>query len=193
MTDRVYQTSKNKPLMDYSKIDGDSLFKNVNAFFRSKEQKKRPIVGEVKPLDEFEAKEWFTNTTDYEYIDQLLQGLNLNFNFPNAENCVLAFIGWVDQFTYVDNNLTLEYEYTEPLEQNIIYTPLNLTWLFATHHADLYPFCYEFSVEIYKFYDKQFKALNGDFNKFLINFLFTQMGNAKIFKSIIDSIEENNK
>lgn len=102
-------------------------------------------------------------------------------------------IGWVDQFTFVDNNLTIEYEYTDPLKQNIIYTPLNLTWLFATKHADAYPYCYELIVEVYKFYDKQFIALNGDFNKFLINFLFTQMGNAKVFKSIIDSIEENNK
>ena len=167
----------------------------INSFYRHQDKKKEhPFVkASLLDISEWEPKEWFTNTTDYEYINQLLQGLNLNQNFPNAEACILAFVGWIDQWTFIDNNLTKEYYYTDTKDQNIIYTPLNFTWLFATNHADLYPNCFEYITEIYKYYDTQWKALNYDFNQFLINFLFKQMGNAKIFKSIIDSIEENTK
>ena len=71
-TDKKYNEIKDKS-NNYNDINGDSLFKNINAYYRAKDRK-RPIVREdhIKPIEDFEAKEWFTNTTDYEYINQLL-------------------------------------------------------------------------------------------------------------------------
>ena len=96
-------------------MSGSQLFGMINDYYRHHDKKRHgpKVEASLLNIEDWEPIEWFTNTTDYEYINQLLQGLNLNQNFPNAENCILSFVGWIDQFTFVDNNLTKEYYYTD--------------------------------------------------------------------------------
>jgi hypothetical protein len=63
-------------------------------------------IGDLPPgigpdEDVFEPKEWFSNTTYFEYLDSFLIGLDLEGIdlFKNANKCIFSTIGFVDDTT----------------------------------------------------------------------------------------------
>ena len=91
----------------------------------------------------YEPLENFTNTTDYKYFESLMQGLNLGDKFASADLCQNAIIGFIDDTTEFQNNITLELYYTTIDELRPIYPVLSFTELIGTDFADIFPYCWE--------------------------------------------------
>lgn len=146
--------------------------------------------------DEFEPKEWFSNTTYFEYLDQFLIGLDLEGIdlFKTANKCIFAIIGFADDTTQFDNNITKEFEYTAPEDIKIAYPWLNFTGMIAGPFADCFPNCYEFVfVEVNAYWINLYAQMDNDISVLIQAFLFTQMGNALKYRTAIDHIDDNNQ
>ena len=63
--------------------------------------------------------------------------------------------------------------------------------MIASNFSAIVPNCYKFTSEIYNYGITLYKSMNNDINTLLISFLFTQMGNAKSYKSALDKIKLN--
>lgn len=143
----------------------------------------------------FEPKEWFSNTTYYEYMDSFLIGLDLEGIdlFKNANKCIFSIIGFVDDTTQFDNNITKEFEFTDPDEIIAAYPYLNFTGMVAGPFAEVLPYCYEFlAIEALAYWNNLYAQMNNDFSILIQAFLFTQMGNALKYRTAIDHIDDNN-
>lgn len=53
----------------------------------SPERKVTCLVACGRDLDDYEEIEKFTNTTDYDYVQAFIQGLNLVSKMPQASEC----------------------------------------------------------------------------------------------------------
>lgn len=136
--------------------------------------------------------EWFTNTTDYDYLFEFLQGLALIEDFDNSDLCIEALIAFYDDTTQFINNVTIENNHIVNEDLRYMYPLLNFTKMIGSEFAEAWPYCYDFVfVEQYDYWVALYSAMNNNFNTMLISFLFTQMGNAKDFKTAIDKITEN--
>ena len=69
---------------------------------------KKPLVEQKRDIEDYEPKEWFTNTSNSEYLEQFLIGLALIDQFDNSEDCLNTLIAFNDDWTQFGNNWTLE-------------------------------------------------------------------------------------
>jgi hypothetical protein len=55
-------------------MSGSQLFGMINDFYRHQDKKRHgpKVEASLLNIEDWEPIEWFTNTTDYEYINQLL-------------------------------------------------------------------------------------------------------------------------
>lgn len=113
--------------------------------------------------------------------------------FPNADNCIDNIFAFLDDWTQYKNNYTFENEHVAPAEKRFVYPPLNFTGMWAAEASVIPGYCFAFGMEVWKWVDQLYEQMGRDFNTLLISFLFTQMGNAARFKTIIDAIQENQK
>lgn len=81
----------------------------------------------MRDIEDYEPKEWFTNTSNSEYLEQFLIGLALIDQFDNSEDCLNTLIAFNDDWTQFGNNWTLETEYTAPEERRYVYPLMNFT------------------------------------------------------------------
>ena len=140
----------------------------------------------------FQPREWFTNTSDYDYLFEFLQGIELASDFESADSCIDSLIAFYDDTTQFRNNLTLELNHIEGEDQRYLYPLLNFTGMVGLDLGDAVPFCFKFLyIEFLGYWSDLYTAMNNNFNTMLVSFLFSQMGNAKDFKSAIDKIAEN--
>ena len=58
-----------------------------------------PKVRQSKDPDDFEPQEWFTNTSNSEYLEEFLNGLALIDKFPSADLCLYKLVDANDDFT----------------------------------------------------------------------------------------------
>mmetsp|Transcript_1657 Transcript_1657/g.2930 ORF Transcript_1657/g.2930 Transcript_1657/m.2930 type:complete len:148 (-) Transcript_1657:763-1206(-) len=73
-----------------------------------------------------------------------------------------------------------------------LYPFINFTKMLSEEFANSVPYCYEFLfVEFASYWAELYATMNNDFTTMLISFLFSQMGNAKDYKSALDKIAEN--
>ena len=70
---------------------------------------KKPLVEQQRDIEDYEPKEWFTNTSNSEYLEQFLIGLALIDQFDNSEDCLDTLIAFNDDWTQFGNNWTLEF------------------------------------------------------------------------------------
>jgi len=119
-----------------------------------------------------------------------LEGIDL---FKTANKCIFAIIGFVDDTTQFDNNITKEFEYTPIEEIKIAYPWLNFTGMIGGPFADSFPYCYEFlAVEVDAYWINLYSQMNNDPSVLIQAFLFTQMGNALKYRTAINHIDDNN-
>lgn len=104
----IYITDQN--LKDAEKNRNATVDKNwlndLNDLYNSTHHPNVQQIGDLPPgvgPDDsiFEPKEWFSNTTYYEYMDSFLIGLDLEGIdlFKNANKCIFSVIGFVDDTT----------------------------------------------------------------------------------------------
>jgi hypothetical protein len=70
---------------------------------------------------------------------------------------------------------------------------LRVTELIGTNMSDIFPYCWATIDEFREYMDNLFIGVDNDFNRFLISYLFTQMGYALTYRRIITKIDENNE
>lgn len=126
-----------------------------------------------KSRDDFEEIERFTNTTDYNYLLAFIQGLNLVSKMPTASECTFALIFTGDDFTDTQNNLTLEFLYTNISTFRPIFPTLKVAQLIGTNFSDIFPYCWATFDEFIDYIAFLLDGVDNDFNKFLISYLFT--------------------
>jgi len=127
------------------------------------------------------------------YAEQFLTGLDLNGTFLNAGNCIGHIIGFVDDTVQFENNYTAELFYTPIEDIRWAYPVLNFTGMVSNDFAEIPYTCWLYWVEFYTYWMKIYSDNKSDVSIFIQAFLFTQMGNAKKFKSSIDTIADNNE
>jgi hypothetical protein len=141
-----------------------------------------------KDPEDFEPQEWLSNSSEYFYYTEFLVGLALLDKFPNADNCIDNIFAFIDDWTQFQNNYTYETEYVKPEDTRYVYPPLNFTGMWAAEASVVPAYCWDFGTEVLVYIDTLYTQMGRDFNMLLISFLFTQMGNAARFKTIIDAI-----
>ena len=140
---------------------------------------KKPLVNQKRDIEDYEPKEWFTNTSNSEYLEQFLIGLALIDQFDNSEDCLNTLIAFNDDWTQFGNNWTLETQYISPEERRYVYPLMNFTKMINEQFSYIPPYCYKFIlVEVWNWGTDLYESMENDFNFLLISFLFTQMGNA---------------
>jgi len=125
------------------------------------------------PRDEFEPKEWFSNSSYNLYTEQFLTGLDLNGTFVNAGNCIGYTLGFVDDTIQFENNFTAEVQYTELDELRPFYPILNFTGMIGTDFSEIPLACFELWVEVYAYWTNIYLQMNNDISIFIQAFLFT--------------------
>lgn len=141
--------------------------------------------------EEFEEKEWFTNSTDYEYFYNFWEGLGLISEFDTADKCMYAIIYFIDDITHFRNNVTEEFFFTPANERVYIYPFISFTQVWGTNFSSIFPECYDLIfVEVFDYFSSLYSQMESDFNTLLLSFLFSQMANANRFKSALDQIDE---
>lgn len=93
----------------------------------TKDLLKEPIVEQKRDIEDFEPREWFTNTSNSEYLEQFLIGLALIDVFDSSEDCINTAIDFNDDVTQFRNNYTLETQYTPSKERRYVYPLMNFT------------------------------------------------------------------
>jgi hypothetical protein len=158
----------------------------------SKKRYPRADIDDI-PIYVWKPKEWFTNTSDYDYFFEFIQGMELTNDFSSADLCIDNVIAFMDDLTQLENNYTLEYQYIQAKDVRFLYPVMNFTKMISETFAEAVPACTSFSLQFYTYWVTLYIAMGNNFNTMLISFLFTQLGNAIDFKSAIDRIEENEK
>lgn len=134
----------------------------------------QPSVFQQRDIEDFEPKEWFTNTSNYEYLAQFLIGLALIDQFDNSEDCINTVIDFNDDYVQFQNNYTLETMYTAPDDRRYVYPAMNFTKMISEQFSYIPPYCYEFFfIEVYDWWNDLYESMQYDFNFLLISFLFT--------------------
>ena len=83
--------------------------------------------------------------------------------FKSANKCIFAVLGFVDDTTQFDNNITKEFEYTPPTDVKIAYPWLNFTGMIGGPFADCFPYCYEFiGIEALAYWDNLYSQMDND-------------------------------
>lgn len=133
----------------------------------------RDEIDEI-PFYIYQPEEWFTNKSDYEYLYEFLQGMELSSEFEDADFCLDALIGFNDDLTQLRNNYTVETQFIQGEDRRWMYPLLNVTAMLAEDFAEIFPYCYRFfGIQIYKYYDELYNAMQRNFNTLLISFLFS--------------------
>ena len=98
-----------------------------------------PSVGQKRDIEDFEPREWFTNTSNSEYLYQFLIGLALIDQFDNSEDCINTLIDANDDVTQFRNNYTLETLYIPPEERRYVYPVMNFTKMISEQFSNIPP------------------------------------------------------
>lgn len=149
-----------------------------------------PIVSALDPID-YEPKETFTNSSEYQYFIAFMEGLNLPSKFSTAELCQNNLVYFVDEVIIFENNATYETLYTETAARRPIFPSISFTQAVGGNFSEVFPNCYKTGEEVYDFTYALWVNVLESFNNLLISFLFTQMTYAIRYKQAIDRIVEN--
>lgn len=112
---------------------------------------------------------------------------------PSASECQYAVIYAGDDYTDTQNNLTLELEYTSLKTFNPMMPTLRILETIGTNFSDMFPYCWKTFDELYDYIRGLLRDVDDNFNRFLVSYLFTQMGYALTYRRIITKIDENNE
>ena len=149
-------------------------FQQATTFTENLLKGETPFVSQQRDIEDFEPKEWFTNTSNYDYFYEFLQGLALIDQFDTSEDCIYKIIDFNDDFTQFQNNVTVETLYTAPDDKRYVYPYLNFTGMISDQFSFIPIYCYQFLfIEVYDWWNALYKSMEYDFNFLLISFLFT--------------------
>lgn len=112
---------------------------------------------------------------------------------PSASDCTEAWINFNDDLTDTSNNLTLSFYYTNYSTFDPMLPTMRIAQLVGSNMSDIPPECWNTTIEFVAYIQGLFEGVENDFNRFLISYLFTQMGYALTYRRIITKIDENNE
>ncbi len=110
-------------------------------------------------------EEPFSTTPYYDFVDSFLLGLKLESYYDSSSECVDALIFTIDDYAYLQNNITL-------MESNAFMDPLlNITAIIGGNLTAAAKHCFVFGYSVYNVTEVQI-ATFGTFGDYLLAFLF---------------------
>ena len=112
-------------------------------------------------------------------------GLKLETYFDNADECTNAIVYTLDDYTYLQNNVTLSkgVQWEAPF--------FNFTRAIAGNFSSSIVQCEIFGVNWWEYNVEKFAEFDNNVGTFILSFLFNLMGNSLSFKSIFNEIQDD--
>lgn len=116
-----YVTEEQLDKADNEMTRSEVIMDSIGKLFGKEQKDVHPVVKQNLPgmtlqqqfTEDYEVS-WFSNTTDYEYLYEFIQGLDLGRNFASADLCVQDdILVFVDDIVHFYNNFTEEIFFTE--------------------------------------------------------------------------------
>lgn len=152
-----------------------------------------------KNRDLFEYKEWYTNSSDYLYLEAVLDGLDIKKTWPAMDRCIKDNLLIIDETTILENNRTLEIEYTKLEEINLMRPYLDFLEFLDLSVAPIPYDCYLGVDQIQAYYTNIYNSINTQigndpskrFGNLLTFILLVQLTNANEYMKLMRIIMEN--